>query len=154
MTYLLACDDTISRLGLAVRAKRAAEKIRGAPSEGVRNVRTKLAIVIIVSWLLLQMRWQPLAIFFRLIGFYALFAFIVHRILLQTLHIGLNVLDIENPLHQYGLLLMGTMLLTFCLCWWRQHYAEALRTSARAVEAIQAIRPLPGRRRVASSRAA
>ena len=100
------------------------------------------------------MRWQPLATFFRLIGFYALFAFIVHRILLQTIHIGLNVLDIEDPMHQYGLLLMGTMLLTFCLCWWRQHYAEALRTSARAVEAIQAARLLPGRRRVASSRAA
>jgi hypothetical protein len=115
---------------------------------------TKLAIVMIVSWLLLHMRWQPLAIFFRLIGFYALFAFIAHRILLQTIHIGLNVLDIEDPLCQYGLSLPGTMLLTFCLCWCRQHYAEALRTSARAVEAIQAVRPLPGRRRVASSRAA
>jgi hypothetical protein len=115
---------------------------------------TKLSIVMIVSWLLLHMRWQPLVIFFRLIGFYALFAFIVHRILLQTIYIGLNVLDIEGPLYQYGLLLMGTMLLTFCLCWWRQHYAEALRTGARALEAIQAIRPLPGRRRVASSRAA
>ena len=38
MTYLLSCNDTISRLELAVRAKRAAEKIRGSPSEGVRNV--------------------------------------------------------------------------------------------------------------------
>jgi hypothetical protein len=115
---------------------------------------TKLAIVMIASWLLLRMRWQPLAIFFRLIGFYALFAFIVHRILLQTIHIALSVLEIEDPMYQYGLSLVGTMLLTFCLCLWRQHYAEALRTSARVVEAIQAVRPLPGRRRVASSRAA
>jgi hypothetical protein len=115
---------------------------------------TKLAIVMIVSWLLLHMRWQPLAIFFRLIGFYALFAFIVHRILLQTIHIALNVLEIEAPMYQYGLSLVGTMLLTFCLCWWRQHYAEVLRTSARAVEASQAVRLLPGRSRVPSSRAA
>jgi hypothetical protein len=92
---------------------------------------TKLAMVMLVSWLLLHMRWQPLATFFRLIGFYALFAFIVHRIVLQTIHVGLNVLDIEEPMYQYGLLLMGTMLLTFSLCWCRQHYAEALRTSAR-----------------------
>src|SRR5215510_2731908 len=99
---------------------------------------TKLAIVMIVSWLLLHMRWQPLALFFRLIGFYALFAFIVHRILLQTIYIALNVLEIEDPLYQYGLSLAGTMLLTFCLCWWRQHYAEVLRTTARAVEASQA----------------
>ena len=115
---------------------------------------TKLAIVMIVSWLLLHMRWQPLAIFFRLIGFYALFAFIVHRILLQTVHIGLNVLDIEDPMSQYDLSLTGTMLPTFCLCWWRQHYAEVLRITARAVEASQAVRLLPGRSRVASSRAA
>ncbi len=39
MTYLLLCADNIARLGCAVRAKRAAEKIRGSPSEGVRNVR-------------------------------------------------------------------------------------------------------------------
>jgi hypothetical protein len=115
---------------------------------------TKLAIVMIVSWLLLHMRWQPLAIFFRLIGFYALFAFIVHRILLHTIHIGLKVLEIEDPIHQYGLLLAGTMLLTFCLCWWRQHYAEVLHATARAVEASQAVHLLPGRSRVASSRAA
>jgi hypothetical protein len=38
VTYLLACDDNISWLGLAVRAKHAAGKIRGSPSEGVRNV--------------------------------------------------------------------------------------------------------------------
>src|SRR5262249_9947433 len=115
---------------------------------------TKLAIVMIVSWLLLQMRWQPLAQFFRLIGFYALFAFIVHRILLQTIYTGLNVLDIQDPMYQYGLSLMGTMLLTFCLCWWRQRYAEALRTIARLVEAVQSVRPRPGRRRFASSHAA
>ena len=36
VTYLLACDDDISWLGLAVRAKRAG-KIRGSPSEGVRR---------------------------------------------------------------------------------------------------------------------
>jgi hypothetical protein len=90
---------------------------------------TKLAVMMSVSWLLLHMRWQWLAVFFRLIGFYALFAFIMHRILLQTIHIGLNILEVGNPEYQYGLSLTGTMLLTFCLCWWRQHHAEALRTS-------------------------
>src|SRR5215813_4122437 len=38
VTYLLSCDDNISRLGFVIRAKRVAEKIRGSPSEGVRNV--------------------------------------------------------------------------------------------------------------------
>jgi hypothetical protein len=38
LTYLLSCDDNIARLGLAVRAQHAAGKIRGSPSEGVRNV--------------------------------------------------------------------------------------------------------------------
>ena len=107
-----------------------------------------------VSWLLLHIRWQRLTDFFRLIGFHALFAFVVHRILLQIIYIALNVLEIEAPMYQYGLSLVGTMLLTFCLCWWRQHYAEVLRTSARAVEASQAVRLLPGRSKVASSRAA
>ena len=37
MTSLLACDDNISWLGLAVRAKHAAGKIRGSPSEGVKG---------------------------------------------------------------------------------------------------------------------
>jgi hypothetical protein len=115
---------------------------------------TKLAIVMIVSWLLLHMRWQRLAVFFRLIGFYALFAFIVHRLLLQTIHIGLNVLEVGDSIYQYGLLLTSTMLLTFCLCWWRQRHAAALRTSAKAVEAGHAIRPPPGRGRVSSRRAA
>ena len=42
MTSLLACDDNISWLGLAVRAKHAAGKIRGSPSEGVRNVSLRM----------------------------------------------------------------------------------------------------------------
>ena len=53
---------------------------------------TKLAVVLSVSWLLLHMRWQRLADFFRLVGFYALFAFVVHRILLQIIYLALNVL--------------------------------------------------------------
>jgi hypothetical protein len=115
---------------------------------------TKLAVVMSVSWLLLHLRWQLLALFFRLIGCYALFAFIIHRILLQTIRMGLNVLGMKDALHQYGLLLTGTMLLTFGLCWWRQRYAEALRTSARAVAASHALYPQLRRRRVASSHAA
>jgi len=45
-----------------------------------------------VSWLLLHIRWQRLTDFFRLIGFHALFAFVVHRIPLQIIYIALNVL--------------------------------------------------------------
>jgi hypothetical protein len=96
---------------------------------------TKLAVVMSVSWLLLHMRWQQPTVFFRLIGFYALFAFMVHRILLQTICIALNVLGIEDARCQYGLLLTSTMLITFCLCWWRQRHAEVLRTRARVVQA-------------------
>jgi hypothetical protein len=36
--HLLSCDDNISRLAGAVRAQNAPGKIRGSPSEGVRNV--------------------------------------------------------------------------------------------------------------------
>jgi hypothetical protein len=107
---------------------------------------TKLAVVMSVSWLLLHMRWQWLAVFFRLIGFYALFAFILHRILLQTIHIGLNVLEVGDAEYQYGLLVTSTMLLTFCLCWWRQHHAEALRTShatRRSDDAVETRTPTP-----------
>jgi len=95
---------------------------------------TKLAVVMSVSWLLLHMRWQRLTDFFRLIGFYALFAFVIHRVLLQTIYIALNVLELEDTRYQYSLLLTSTMLITFGLCWWRRRHAEVLRTSARAVE--------------------
>ena len=80
------------------------------------------------------MRWQRLTDFFRLIGFYALFAFVMHRVLLQTIYIALNVLELEDTRYQYSLLLTSTMLITFGLCWWRRRHAEVLRTSARAVE--------------------
>src|ERR1043166_7608336 len=63
---------------------------------------TKLAVMMSLSWLLLHMRWQRLTVFFRLIGCYALFAFIVHRLLLQTVHIGLNVLETGDGEYQYG----------------------------------------------------
>jgi len=96
---------------------------------------TKLAVVMSVSWLLLHMRWQRLTDFFRLIGFYALFAFVMHRVLLQTIYIALNVLELEDTRYQYSLLLTSTMLITFGLCWWRRRHAEVLRTSAMAVEA-------------------
>ena len=99
-----------------------------------------------VSWLLLHIRWQRLTDFFRLIGFHALFAFVVHRIPLQIIYIALNVLEIEDTRYQYGLLLMGTMLITFCLCWWRQRYGGMLRPSARAVEAGHATGRLPSPR--------
>jgi hypothetical protein len=39
LVHLLSCDDNISRLACAVRAQNAPGKIRGSPSEGVRNVR-------------------------------------------------------------------------------------------------------------------
>ena len=101
---------------------------------------TKLAVVMSVAWLLLHLRWQRLTDFFRLLGIYALFAFIVHRILLHSIDIGLTVLAVEDARYRYGLLLTSTMLLTFGLCWWRQRHAEALRTSGRVVKAGHAMR--------------
>ena len=90
---------------------------------------TQLAVVMSVSWMLLATRWQQMAVFFRLLGFYALFAFVVHRILLQTIHIGLHALQVGDARCQYLLLGASTMLLTFCLCWWRQYHAASLRPS-------------------------
>jgi hypothetical protein len=101
---------------------------------------TKLAVMMSVSWLLLHMRWQRLTDFFRLLGVYALFAFIVHRLLLQSIDIGLNILAVEDARCRYGLLMTSTMLLTFGLCWWRQRHAKVLRTSGRIVKADHAMR--------------
>src|SRR5215471_13444433 len=51
LVHLLSCDDTIPLLGGAVPAQNAPGKIRGSPSEGVRNVSLKKVLrrIILVS---------------------------------------------------------------------------------------------------------
>jgi hypothetical protein len=123
---------------------------RGYPRSGVVDVLdasllppTQLAVVLSVAWLLLHLRWQGLAGCFRLLGVYALFAFIVHRILLQSLNMGLNVLAMKEGGCRYGLLVTSTMLLTCGLCWWRQRQAGSGDVRAQTQHAMTANMPAP-----------
>jgi hypothetical protein len=96
---------------------------------------TQLAVVMSVAWLLVHMRWPPLTTGFQLLGGDALFAFVVHRLLLQSIAGGLHVLAVADAGARYGLLVTSTMVLTWGLCGWRQRQAAArqglLRDKAR-----------------------